>query len=172
MSRACSMTSVRPLSCSEDSSEGSWNTKTVTTSVAAAGGERGALRAGRAPGGVPAPCPPCPAQGGPGARLTQQEQRGAVVLGVADDVLQRGGQRAVHHCGDTERSAPPPLSPPLSLCPPLPSFGDTGEHAPCRMPSEKAGSWMAFLRKFSMDLSKAARWGMHCTPGGGTERGE
>lgn len=28
------MTSVRPLSCREDSSEGSWNTKTVTTSVA------------------------------------------------------------------------------------------------------------------------------------------
>lgn len=32
------------------------------------------------------------------------------------------------------------------------------------MPSEKAGSWMAFLRKFSMDLSNAARWGMHWTP--------
>ena len=35
MSSACSMTSVRPLSCREESREGSWNTNTVTTSVAA-----------------------------------------------------------------------------------------------------------------------------------------
>lgn len=28
------MTSVRPLSCREESREGSWNTNTVTTSVA------------------------------------------------------------------------------------------------------------------------------------------
>lgn len=28
------MTSVRPLSCKEESSDGSWNTNTVTTSVA------------------------------------------------------------------------------------------------------------------------------------------
>lgn len=28
------MTSVRPLSCREESSDGSWNTNTVTTSVA------------------------------------------------------------------------------------------------------------------------------------------
>lgn len=28
------MTSVKPLSCREDNNEGSWNTKTVTTSVA------------------------------------------------------------------------------------------------------------------------------------------
>jgi len=28
------MTSVRPLSCREESRDGSWNTKTVTTSVA------------------------------------------------------------------------------------------------------------------------------------------
>lgn len=34
MSRACSTTSVRPLSCSEDKSDGSWKTYTVTTSVA------------------------------------------------------------------------------------------------------------------------------------------
>jgi len=34
MRRACSMTSVRPLSCREESREGSWNTNTVTTSVA------------------------------------------------------------------------------------------------------------------------------------------
>ena len=39
MSSACSMTSVRPLSCREESSEGSWNTNTVTTSVAV--GQRG-----------------------------------------------------------------------------------------------------------------------------------
>lgn len=56
-------------------------------------------------------------------------------------------------------------------CHPLRGFGDIRDHPPCRMPSEKAGSWMAFLRKFSMDLSKAARWGMHCTPGGNTGRG-
>lgn len=34
MRRACSMTSVRPLSCKEESRDGSWNTNTVTTSVA------------------------------------------------------------------------------------------------------------------------------------------
>lgn len=34
MSRACRTTSVRPLSWRDDSSDGSWNTYTVTTSVA------------------------------------------------------------------------------------------------------------------------------------------
>jgi len=37
MRSAWSTTSVRPLSCSEESREGSWNTYTVTTSVAATG---------------------------------------------------------------------------------------------------------------------------------------
>lgn len=35
---------------------------------------------------------------------------------------------------------------------------------PCRIPSEKAGSWMAFFRKFSIDFNKAALWGIHCIP--------
>lgn len=99
--------------------------------------------------------------------LTQEEKRGAVVLGVADDVLEGGGQRAIHHCEGTEGSGRPPASPPRCPRPlpavPVPSRGGS----PCRMPSEKAGSWMAFLRKFSMDLSRAARCGMHWTPRGG-----
>lgn len=33
------------------------------------------------------------------------------------------------------------------------------------MPSEKAGSWMAFLRKFNMDFRSAARCGIHWAPG-------
>lgn len=40
ISRACSMTSVKPLSCREESRDGSWNTNTVTTSVAVEGGGR------------------------------------------------------------------------------------------------------------------------------------
>ena len=32
----------------------------------------------------------------------------------------------------------------------------------CRMLSEKAGSGVAFFRKFSIDLSRAAFWGKHC----------
>lgn len=31
------------------------------------------------------------------AKLTQEEERRAVIFGVADDVLQGGGQRTVHH---------------------------------------------------------------------------
>lgn len=34
MSKACRTTSVNPLSCRDDKSDGSWNTYTVTTSVA------------------------------------------------------------------------------------------------------------------------------------------
>ena len=37
----------------------------------------------------------------------------------------------------------------------------------CLMESEKAGSGMAFFKKVNIDLSKAARWGRHCTPGRG-----
>ena len=32
------------------------------------------------------------------------------------------------------------------------------------MPSEKAGSWMAFFKKFSIDFNRAALWGIHCIP--------
>lgn len=44
MSSACSMTSVRPLSCRDDRREGSWNTNTVTTSVAETESERNRVR--------------------------------------------------------------------------------------------------------------------------------
>lgn len=40
------------------------------------GGERGALRAGRAPGGVPAPCPPRAAQVGPGRGSPSRNSEG------------------------------------------------------------------------------------------------
>lgn len=108
------MTSVRPLSCREESSEGSWNTKTVTTSVAAAGGRRALRRMGR--GGEKEPNSPQnqpphhplnqkydnvkiinPTGLAKKAKLTQEEERRAVIFGVADDVLQGGGQRTVHH---------------------------------------------------------------------------
>lgn len=38
-------------------------------------------------------------------------------------------------------------------------------NSPWRIPSEKAGSWMAFFKKFSIDFNRAALWGMHCIPG-------
>lgn len=37
-------------------------------------------------------------------------------------------------------------------------------HLRCRMLSEKAGSGMAFFRKFSMDFNKAALCGKQVTP--------
>lgn len=36
--------------------------------------------------------------------------------------------------------------------------------SPWRIPSEKAGSWMAFFKKFSIDFNRAALWGIHCIP--------
>ena len=38
------------------------------------------------------------------------------------------------------------------------------QHLQCRMLSEKAGSGIAFLRKFNMDFMRAALWGKHWRP--------
>lgn len=41
---------------------------------------------------------------------------------------------------------------------------ENANDSPWRIPSEKAGSWMAFFKKFSIDFNRAALWGIHCIP--------